>query len=252
VAHHASGKIQIVVSRYREFAAPPRLKAFVECYWALEPGDPLPAYPVLPDGCTDIVATPGEGLQIVGTMTRAQHFAVPGTGRAFGIRFRPGMASSFLRLPATESTDHSIPLSDVWGADGRRLSEQIAGAESAEECAGFLEAHLTDPAAPNRTQRICAAIVEKRGQIRVDELAFHAGLSARQLRRAFLEQTGLSPKHFCRVIRFRDSASRLAACRRGEWTQVALECGYYDQAHFINEFRELSGYSPSEFAALPR
>jgi transcriptional regulator GlxA family with amidase domain len=72
------------------------------------------------------------------------------------------------------------------------------------------------------------------------------------LRRVFFEQTGLTPKHFSRVIRFRHSLSVLTSRKRGEWAQVALECGYYDQAHFDNEFRELSGYSPGQFVVLER
>jgi transcriptional regulator GlxA family with amidase domain len=101
-------------------------------------------------------------------------------------------------------------------------------------------------------QRICASIVEQSGQVRIDDLAFQAGFSARQLRRLFLEQVGLSPKHFCRVIRFQRSLSRLPGRGRADWAQVAVDCGYYDQAHFINEFRQFSGYTPGEFAALAR
>ena len=242
-------------SRYQEHPIQGRLAPFVECFWSIEPGSPLPEYPVLPDGCVDILFSPSSaaGLQIVGTMTQARRFSISGKHREFGIRFRPGMAYPVLRLSGIETTDQSIPLSDICGSAGDRLSAQMQEAESPEECVGLLEAHLGDPDQPGVVQRICAAIVERRGQSRVDELAFDAAMSARQLRRLFLEQLGLSPKHFCRVIRFRDSVSRIAACGKGgDWAQVALDCGYYDQAHFINEFRELSGATPAQFASLER
>jgi transcriptional regulator GlxA family with amidase domain len=109
-----------------------------------------------------------------------------------------------------------------------------------------------DPSSPGLVQKVAAHIVANHGQVRVDDLAFDAGMSARQLRRVFVEQLGLSPKHFCRVIRFRQSLVRMRDTARGDLTQVALDSGYYDQAHFINEFREFSGYSPGEFAARPR
>jgi transcriptional regulator GlxA family with amidase domain len=109
-----------------------------------------------------------------------------------------------------------------------------------------------DASEPGIVQKMSAYIVRRSGQIRVDDLAFDAAMSARHLRRLFLEQMGLTPKHFCRVIRFRHSLPRLRSSVRGDWTKVALDCGYYDQAHFINEFREFSGYTPGEFAALPR
>lgn len=240
--------------RYREHAAPERLRPYVECFWTLDPGEALPEYPVMPDGCVDIVYSPGtaEGLQVVGAMTQARKFPVPAGQFAMGVRFRPGMAPAFVRAPGSETTDRLLPLGDVWGAEGWQLEAQVAEAKSAKQCVALLEAQLVDPGKPGVVQRVAAYIVNRTGQVRVDDLAFDAGMSARQLRRLFVEQIGLTPKHFCRVIRFRHSLSRLGQSRRGDWTQVALECGYYDQAHFINEFKELSGYSPGEFVALLR
>jgi AraC-like DNA-binding protein len=239
-------------ARYREHPAPERLRPYVECFWSIEPGEALPAYPVLPDGCVDIVYSPSTGPQVVGTMTRAQRFALPAGQIQMGVRFRPGMAPGFVRAPGIETTDRLLPLDDVWGAEGRQLSARIGNAKSADQCIALLEAHLVTESEPGIVQKMTAHIIHRSGQVRVDDLAFDAAMSARQLRRLFLEQMGLTPKHFCRVIRFRHSLPRLRTTRRGDWTEVALECGYYDQAHFINDFREFSGYTPGEFAALPR
>jgi transcriptional regulator GlxA family with amidase domain len=162
------------------------------------------------------------------------------------------MAPGFVRVPGSQTTDRLLPLDDVWGAQGRQFGERIADAKSAGQCIALLETQLVDESEPSIVQKMSAYIVGRSGQVRVDDLAFDAAMSARQLRRLFLEQLGLSPKHFCRVIRFRHSLPKLRATERGDWTQVALECGYYDQAHFINEFREFSGYTPGEFAALSR
>lgn len=185
-------------------------------------------------------------------MTRPRKFTLQAGEFQMGVRFRSGMAAAFIPVPGNEMTDRLLPLHDVWGKKVHRLSEQFGEARSADECITLLAGHLVDPAQPDVVQKVSASIVDRSGQVRVDELAFDAGLSARQLRRLFIEQMGLSPKHFSRVIRFRHSLSRLRESRRGDWAEVALECGYYDQAHFINEFREFSGYTPSEFAALPR
>src|ERR1035438_7407783 len=76
-------------------------------------------------------------------------------------------------------------------------------------------------------QKMSAYIVDRSGQVRVDDLAFDAAMSARHLRRLFLEQMGLTPKHFCRVIRFRHSLPRLRSSVRGDWTKDELDCGYY-------------------------
>ena len=239
---------------YQEFPPSAQLKPFVECFWSAEPGHSLAAYPVLPDGCVDIVYAPGISgeLQVVGTMTHAQSFALSACDFQFGVRFRPGMSQAFLPLPGLEITDRSIGLSEIWGARARRLTEQISELRSPVQGIRLLEENLPKPADITLVQRVCASIVEGRGQVRIDDLAFEAGLSARQLRRLLLEHVGLSPKHFCRIIRFRHSLTRLSQASRGDWAQVALECGYYDQAHFINEFREFSGYTPGEFVSIER
>jgi len=240
--------------RYSEYPVPDRLAPYVECLWTLEADQPIAAYPVLPDGCVDIVfsARNGQQAQVIGTMTHAQKFSFSAGQFDCGVRFRPGMSYGFLRLPGTEIADRSVPLSDVWKTAGKDLNARLGGASSAAECIRLIADALRALPEHGVVQRVSTAIVARCGQVRVDELASDAGMSARQLRRLFLEQIGLTPKYFSRVIRFRESVSRLGGTPLGDWTQVALDCGYYDQAHFINEFRELSGYRPSEFAALPR
>ncbi len=242
-------------ARYSEHPVPDRLAPYVECLWTLEAGQPISDYPVLPDGCVDIVFSTGRGgphAQVVGTMTRARRFSFSAGQFDCGVRFRPGMSYGFLRLPGTEIADRSVPLSDVWKTAGKDLNARLRDAPSAAECIQLIANELRTLPEHGVVQRVSTAIVARCGQVRVDELAFDAGMSARQLRRLFLEQVGLTPKHFSRVIRFRESVSRLGKTQRGDFTQVALDCGYYDQAHFINEFRELSGFRPAEFAARSR
>jgi len=239
-------------ARYREYAPPERLRPYVECFWSIEAEESIPAYPVLPDGCVDIVFAPDRGLDIVGTMTHARNFAIDTDAPQVGVRFRPGMALGFVRAPGSQTTDRLVPLAETWGAKGRELQATMNDAEPGERRIALLEAQLVDPSSPGVVQKVAAHIVANHGQVRVDDLAFDAGMSARQLRRVFVEQLGLSPKHFCRVIRFQHSLVRMRDAERGDFTQVALDSGYYDQAHFINEFREFSGFSPGEFAARPR
>jgi AraC-like DNA-binding protein len=241
--------------RYSEHPVPDRLAPFVECLWTLEADQPISEYPVLPDGCVDIVFSRERSphdAQVVGMMTHARKFDLSAGQFDCGVRFRPGMSYGFIRTPGTEIADQSLPLTEVWGTAGRDLNARLGDARCATECIGLIANALRILPEFGVVQRVSTAIVARCGQVRVDELAFDAGMSARQLRRLFLEQIGLTPKHLSRVIRFRESVSRLGKTQRGDLTHVALDCGYYDQAHFINEFRELSGYRPTEFAALPR
>lgn len=217
------------------------------------------AHRVLPDGCADLLfARPHEGseeLIVVGTMTRARVFDLP-KALLMGVRFRPGMSALFIRVPGTELVDQRIPLHDIWGPKANQLHKQLSNC-SVPEFIARTETHLIEQvdARPkgqpsfNSTQRVLSWAEEQHGVVRVDDLADLAGLSARQFRRVCLELTGLTPKQLCRTIRFRHAAAQVMNSSHRGWASTALDHGFYDQPHFINEFRALSGLTPSEYRA---
>ena len=246
--------------RYQEFPPSARFAAHIECFWSHCAEEPLPSFRVLPDGCSDIIferpgGRLGRGLIIVGAMTRSQSFALPPRQFSFGVRFRPAMAARFLRVPAPEILDSTIALADAWGeARTRLLLERLAESKSPAECIRRFEAGLEAPPALDPVEKAIAWIVENRGQVSVESLAAAASLSPRQFRRICIDRSGLTPKRLARILRFRHAAAHATAVplsRRRGWVDIALECGYFDQAHLINEFREFSGLAPSEFAGSP-
>ncbi len=239
--------------RYRELPPPPYLAADVECLWAVETGGGHPAYRVLPDGCTDVLVLPGAAgvprLAVAGTMSRHQEVALPPGERLLGIRFRPGMAVRFLPLPASELTDRTVPLDALWGgAAAASLEGRLAETGAVEEALGLLAARLAPAAPPGPVQRLCGWLAARRGLVRIDDLASHAGLSPRQLRRLFLEQAGVGPKQLARILRFRHAVALAAAVPRADWAGLAADCGYADQAHLIHEFGALAGCTPRQLA----
>ena len=206
---------------YREFRPPPHLAAWVECLWSVDAAVTVPDYGVAPDGCLDIVHSPGGGLRAVGAMTRERRFELPARDRHCGVRFRPGMASAFLRTAAVALTDSDAPLVDLWGAPARALADRLEDALSPEDAAAAF-AEVLRPAAPaNGVQRAIAAMAAAHGAVDVDEVARQANLSPRQFRRRCLEASGLTPKHLCRVLRFRNAAA-LAGARAG--AEVVHHC----------------------------
>jgi AraC-like DNA-binding protein len=241
--------------RYQEFSPSPRFAAHIECFWLHTSDEPVPSFRVFPDGCADIIferpgGSRGRGLIAVGTMTHAQSFALGARQSTFGLRFHPGMAPRFLRVAGPEIADGFIALEDAWGAArAQRLAEQLAESSSPHEVVGRLEASLGEPPALDPVEKALSWLVENRGQVPMEDLADSASLSPRQFRRVCLERTGVTPKRLARVLRFRRALSHFSRERPADWAQVALECGYYDQAHLINEFREFSGLAPGEFAA---
>lgn len=235
---------------YRELPPPPHLAAAVECFWSMRgrprgPGGEW-VHRVTPDGCADILFD-GRGLQLVGAMTAWRDFPFPDGQQLFGMRFRPGMWSGPIGAPAAAITDRILPLDCLWGSRAARLADRVAEAPSDAHAAEILAGAIPAPAASDPIARALAWMERRRGIVSMDELAGHAGLSPRQLRRVTLERTGLPPKFLARILRFRHAQERLAAGRRGvpsSFAALALDCGYYDQAHFIHEFRQFSGRTP--------
>jgi AraC-like DNA-binding protein len=238
---------------YREFLPSPRFRAHIECFWCHESSAAIPAFRVLPDGCVDILfQREGNGsgaLNVVGTMTRAHVFELPARQVALGVRFKPAMAARFLRVGGAEILDRTIALGDLWSSiRTRQLAELIADSKTAEGRAAQIETALGEAPALDAPERAIAQLVESRGIVNLDDLADAARLSPRQFRRICLERTGISAKRLARILRFRNAVARATPSRRGDWAEVALECGYYDQAHLINEFREFSGVAPGNFS----
>lgn len=241
---------------YEERRPSIHLANYIECFWTFEASAPESRHRVLPDGCAHILfnlprESQGE-LVVVGTMTSARVFELP-KGLIVGVRFRPGMSSCFVRVSGMEIVDQRLALEDIWGARARHLANRLVDASFSGKCIDLMEEQLTaqlnDQVAPSPTQRALLWAEQRRGCISVDELADQSGLSPRQLRRNCHELTGLTPKQLCRVLRFRHAAAKARPAEHGDWSNLALDCGYYDQAHFINEFRALSGLTPSEYGA---
>jgi AraC-like DNA-binding protein len=230
--------------QYREIAPPPQLRDRVECFWTSQP-DGGRLHRVLPDGCADILLrrTAGEvTLEAVGPMTRFRdHDAAPGQFY-FGVRFRPGMWHDILAVPADRLVDTILPLEDLWGSRARHLADPLAEARSAEGCVRIVEAILPTTRSSGPLERSVAFLERACGCAPIDDVARAAGMSPRQFRRVCLEKTGLTPKFLARVLRFRHAVSRIDP--QSDAASVALDCGYYDQAHLIRDFREFAGESP--------
>lgn len=201
---------------------------------------------------------------------RSTPYAVDATGGAslIGVRFKPGGAFPFVDVPAGELHDAHAPLDAFWGrGQTDALRARLLDAETPE--AGFrileraLLERLTRP--PARDPAVAYALRAFRGGPHaptVGEVAEQVGLGSRAFLRAFTTEVGLTPKLFCRIRRFQGVLRRVQTAwgeppfgaaygPRGEgpsgWAGLAYDCGYYDQAHLVNDFRALSGYTPTAY-----
>jgi AraC-like DNA-binding protein len=241
------------------------LRPFVHCFWTREPGPgagPVtpPVHRVLPDGCIDIVlgfGAAGRGVpssvQVVGTMTTALVVDAVPEERFVGVRFRPGKAAAFLRLPASELTDLRVPLDDLW-ADAAMVSDAFADVSGSAARVAALDRVLVArlargaDAAHGDVDEAVRRIVAAGGSLGITRLAPALGVTRQHLARRFAELVGVSPKTFARIVRLRrviDAARTGRAPAGPRWSMLALDAGYYDQAHLVDEFRELTGLTPA-------
>lgn len=246
------------------------LAKYVRCFWSLKLPKPVckeTPEPVIPDGCQEIIfnladpfrryrsdgSTEVQPLSIlVGQMRR--HVLLEPTGRTalFGIRFQPDGAFPFLRLPLSELTDRIESLDSFWGGDAKIVEEQIYLASTFEQrvkiAERFLLRNLIDDDAYDSSVGIAVDILSlNRGLVSIENLARRTDISERQLVRKFQRHIGVSPKFFSRVIRMQSILSELKSVKRADTLNLALSNGFYDQSHFIKEFREFSGQSPTMF-----
>lgn len=268
------------ISVYREFAPRPELRDYVRALaWfgpANEPiGARMPAReffvdrdrkltPSFADADTSLIF----GLAVsygrdgwkpcstsdaiaMGAMTRATQ--PPGGERVamIGVYLRTRGRASLLALPATELTDQTISLRELW--KGFTLPPEATTLDTVE---ALLVKRLSVGSTPGRAVRIGELASHVRrcgGQISVSKMADLTGLSRQHLRRLFLEYTGVSPKLYSRLTRFRTALRHLE--RRngaGGWSGLAERLGYADQSHLIAECREFTSFSPQQLAGGDR
>ncbi|HEX9654277.1 MAG TPA: helix-turn-helix domain-containing protein [bacterium] len=263
---------------YREFQPHISLQNYISCYWILE-NDSRLAEPeplrIFPDGCMELIfhykdrvrrltngAVPRrqDELQAAATLSGQikKFILLQPTGQlgVLGIRFRPAGALPFFRMPIAELTEKVVPVESLWGNSGKQLYDQIASAplyrDKIRIIENFLLKRVERPAA--RDALILEALREIRrhnGEITVDFLMRKMKISGRHLERKFSEQVGLSPKRFSRIVRFQNIFRVMNQPAVGRLTELALAVGYYDQAHFIREFKEFAGLNPSAYFSKP-
>jgi AraC-like DNA-binding protein len=260
--------------RFREHPIHPALTPFVKCIWSLESDRAVrdaPRERILPDGCVELVfhfhdpfltysATGTRTLQprsfVVGQMRRFLEIQAAGRMGIFAVRFHVRGAYRFFPGPLSEVTGRDADLEDVWGKRARELTERIATARTMTARAERVETTLLELLGQgdrhDRTVDRCLQLIETSdGQVNIGRLAPELGVSQRQLSRRFQDIVGMSPKEFARVRRFLHAVRALSTGRERTLTDTAHACGYFDQAHFNHEFRELAGITPREFFTFP-
>jgi AraC-like DNA-binding protein len=249
---NASASNRIQFCRY-----PPGLplSPFVRNFWTARRANALGASThqrIVPDGCIDIIfvrrsPTADYRAYVVGTMTKPIFEHLTDQPDYIGIRFAPGGFGYFFKMPPSDLTDQIVALEDP--SILAVAAEQIAETDDTQTRLDLLEKHLRGQFTSERRnpmiEQTVATIAARRGNVTIAELARRAAWSPRHLRRTFSASIGVGPKTFCRIVRFKSALRALRHRRRPDLLGVALDAGYYDQAHLIHEFNSFYGASPS-------
>lgn len=240
-----------------EVAVPrsPLLREYVAYYFSMQtPGDPRKPLIMhgVPDGCVDLMLHADLGASsLMGLASQPVFIPVTGNARYFGIRFLPGKIHHFLHLPAKGFYDRSWSARELVGPKLDAVQDALLRTESFRRRTGIAETALLRLLERNgfeedpRYLDAVDQIYRSRGAVDVRTLAGTQGISDRHLRRLFDETLGLSPKRLARVVRFQVALNRLQGESIRSLLDLSLSLGYYDQSHFINDFRQLYGRTPS-------
>lgn len=168
--------------------------------------------------------------------------------------FQPFGARAFFSLPMSEFFNNCISVNDIGDIPLKKLASQIQDSQDSLSSIDLIEKHFIKQLYSfddYNYKRIVAAIdaVNNQPQIDVTSLSATTCLSYKQFTRIFTEYVGAKPKEFTRIIRFQRALYILQINPEISLTQLAFECGYYDQPHLIKEFKLFAGCTPSEFIA---
>jgi AraC-like DNA-binding protein len=251
----------------------PPLSEFVALFWYYE-GYALPHAKerLLPTGTTELVinlledrietfsgedSTPQTFRGGVVCGPHSEYFVIDTSQEEtiIGVHFKPGGAFPFFKLPAGELHNLHVSLGDLWGSAAFELRERLLAVAAPQARLRLLEQFLLTRLAKPLARHPAVSFALKEFQSvpharTITELTNQIGLSARRFIQVFGEQVGLTPKLYCRVQRFQEVLRQVGMSAEVDWVDVAASCGYFDQAHFIHDFQNFSGFTPTVWLGL--
>jgi AraC-like DNA-binding protein len=249
----------------------PPLDAFIASIWLFRDSPrPHALERILPTGAAQLIVNLKEdrtrlydpehphqcsvtaGTVLAGVQSRYQIIDTSEQEYVAGVAFRPGGTAAFVRAPAYETRDADTPLESLWGRQRTAdLREQLLERGNPDAQLDAIESALGETLRPTGMHRAIAFALTAFSRVplttTIGAVTDATGMSAKRFIERFKTQVGVSPKRYCRIRRFQRALARAHRGHPVDWVQVALECGYYDQAHFIHDFRSFSGLTPTGY-----
>lgn len=250
---------------YEQITPPLSLSSLVKCYWVIEDdNEEIVQQKIIPDGFTEIIFHYRDPYRInisgkweiqSNALLAGQiknHFFLENTGASgmIGIKFRPHALSELFFLEMADYTDRVVDLNSVLSEEFSSVSsimtKNIPYPDKIQVLNDFFE-NLTASITPSqKIKEAIDLIFETSAGISVSELAKKIHISERQLERLFKRYVGLTPKFFCRIVRFSAIFNHVQQ-QDFAWSDIAHLTGFYDQSHFIKNFQEFTGEDPGSY-----
>lgn len=254
---------------YQEYAPSATLAPYIKCFWVLESDDPGPheRERIFPDGSIEWIYHYGDQFHKYTGDDQAilqsrsffhgqlkRWFELQATGRigVFGVRFHPAGLHPFIDFDISAITDDTLDSTAIWQDSIERIHAAMFTATTEERLA-FAEKFLLEQFQPRKVDQTvlkCVdAIIRDSGAVSIEALADELHTGRRALERRFLAAVGLTPKLLARIVRFNKALQLISDNDFSSFTSVAHEGGFYDQAHFIRDFKDFTGLNPRQYFA---
>jgi hypothetical protein len=255
---------------YQTFQPCADLQSLVKCYWTLEvPAEANPERQrIVPDGCIEMAFILGDDIKrftsdhdfilqpramVLGQTLEPFYIQPTGYVNTFAVRFYPFGFANFVSSPISNLANKETALEKLFGeADSNRLEREMIAAvdthERIEIVEKFLLGKLSQPSTIDQIVKTTIdTLLATKGSTPINSIVQDDLSKRRQLERKFLKQIGISPKQLGKVIRLQAALNLLLHQKKQTLTEIAYESEYYDQAHFIKDFKEFTGTNPNEF-----
>ncbi|RPD41519.1 AraC family transcriptional regulator [Chitinophaga barathri] len=255
---------------YQTFQPHTDLASLVKCYWSLEVPAETDAQKqrILPDGCIEMIFILGDDIKrytsetkfiiqpravVVGQIT--EPFIIEPTGyvQCFAARFYPYGFANFITTPVKDLANKETPICQLFEErSAKELEQNIIRAENNAKRIEIVEAFLSNKLHEQATidhivKTTVDTLLSTKGNTSIHSILKEDLSKRRQLERNFFKQVGLSPKQLGKVIRLQTALKMLLNQKTENLTRIAYESAYYDQAHFIKDFKEFTGINPKKF-----
>ncbi len=206
---------------------------------------------------TDVDAVEYADGCAVTTPTRAWEFSYPTPTRSVGVHFRPWGLAPFLPMPAAELCDRPATVEQIWGQPAiAALRHRLTLADAPYEMLMVLEEELVRRLRVidglDLVRQMSSAVAATGGTVPIGDIGVAARASSTYVAKRFKAVVGVTPKRLARSYRFSSTVLALDVTAPIDWGDVAAGAGYFDQAHFVREFREFTGLTPTRYAEVRR